>query len=99
LVKTALTASDANWGRILAAVGRAGLNNFDINKVQISLNSIPIVMQGARAPSYTEEQGQKAMQSEDIEILIQLNRGDASETVWTTDLSYEYVQINAEYRT
>ena len=56
-------------------------------------------MQGARAPSYTEEQGQKAMQSEDIEILIQLNRGDASETVWTTDLSYEYVQINAEYRT
>lgn len=99
LVKTALTASDANWGRILAAVGRAGLNNFDINKVQISLNSIPIVLQGARAPSYTEEQGQKAMQSEDIEILIQLNRGDASETVWTTDLSYEYVQINAEYRT
>ena len=88
--KDCLTASDANWGRILAAVGRAGLNTFDINKVQISLNSIPIVMQGARAPSYTEEQGQKAMQSEDIEILIQLNRGDASETVWTTDLSYEY---------
>lgn len=99
LVKTALTASDANWGRILAAIGRAGVKDLDINKVQVSLNSVLIVEQGARASSYKEEFGQQAMQSEDIEILVQLNRGDAKETVWTTDLSYEYVQINAEYRT
>jgi len=99
LVKTALTASDANWGRILAAIGRAGVKDLDINKVQVSLNSVLIVEQGARASSYREELGQQAMQSEDIEILVQLNRGDVKETVWTTDLSYKYVQINAEYRT
>ena len=99
LVKTALTASDANWGRILAAIGRSGLSNFDINNVKISLNSVLIVDQGARAASYTEDLGQQAMQSEDIEILVQLNRGNANETVWTTDLSYEYIKINAEYRT
>lgn len=99
LVKTALTASDANWGRILAAIGRTGLSNFDINNVKISLNSVLIVDQGARAASYTEDLGQQAMQSEDIEILVQLNRGNANETVWTTDLSYEYIKINAEYRT
>ena len=99
MAKTALTASDANWGRILAAIGRAGVKDLDINKVQVSLNSVLIVEQGARASSYKEEFGQQAMQSEDIEILVQLNRGDAKETVWTTDLSYEYVQINAEYRT
>lgn len=99
LVKTALTASDANWGRILAAIGRSGIVDVDINKVQISLNSVLVVDKGGRAPSYTEAAGQQAMQSEDIEILVQLNRGRATETVWTTDLSYEYVQINAEYRT
>ena len=99
LVKTALTASDANWGRILAAIGRSGLSNFDINNVKVSLNSVLIVDQGARAASYTEDLGQRAMQSEDIEILVQLNRGNANETVWTTDLSYEYIKINAEYRT
>ena len=99
LVKTALTASDANWGRILAAIGRAGVEDLDINRVEISLNSVLIVEQGARATSYREELGQQAMQQEDIEIRVQLNRGDTSETVWTTDLSYEYVKINAEYRT
>ena len=99
LVKTALTASDANWGRILAAIGRSGLSNFDINNVKVSLNSVLIVDQGARAASYTEDLGQQAMQSEDIEILVQLNRGNANEIVWTTDLSYEYIKINAEYRT
>jgi len=99
LVKTALTASDPNWGRILAAVGRAEVSDLDISKIQISLNSVLIVENGGRAASYTEEQGQQAMQAEDIEINIQLNRGQVSETVWTTDLSYEYVRINAEYRT
>jgi glutamate N-acetyltransferase/amino-acid N-acetyltransferase len=99
LVKTALTASDPNWGRILAAIGRAGLKDLDVNLVQLSLNSVLIAEQGARASSYTEDAGQQAMQPEDIDILVSLNRGQATETVWTTDLSYEYVRINAEYRT
>ena len=99
LVKTALTASDPNWGRILAAVGRADIDELDVSAIQISLNSVLIAENGGRASSYTEAQGQKAMQAEDIEILIKLNRGQVSETVWTTDLSYEYVRINAEYRT
>jgi glutamate N-acetyltransferase/amino-acid N-acetyltransferase len=99
LVKTALTASDPNWGRILAAVGRADVSDLDVSKIQISLNSVLIAENGGRAPSYTEAQGQQAMQAEDIEILIQLNRGQVSETLWTTDLSYQYVRINAEYRT
>lgn len=98
LVKTALTASDPNWGRILAAIGRAGLKDLDVNLVQLSLNSVLIAEQGARATSYTEDAGQQAMQLEDIDILVSLNRGQATETVWTTDLSYEYVRINAEYR-
>jgi glutamate N-acetyltransferase/amino-acid N-acetyltransferase len=99
LVKTALTASDPNWGRILAAVGRADVSDLDVSKIQISLNSVLIAENGGRASSYTEAQGQQAMQTEDIEIFIQLNRGQVSETLWTTDLSYEYVRINAEYRT
>ena len=99
LVKTALTASDPNWGRILAAVGRADVSDLDVSKIQISLNSVLIAENGGRASSYTEEQGQAAMQAEDIEIIIQLNRGQVCETLWTTDLSYEYVRINAEYRT
>jgi glutamate N-acetyltransferase/amino-acid N-acetyltransferase len=99
LVKTALTASDPNWGRILAAVGRADVSDLDVSKIQIHLNSVLIAENGGRASSYTEAQGQQAMQAEDIEITIQLNRGQVCETLWTTDLSYEYVRINAEYRT
>ena len=99
LVKTALAASDPNWGRILAAIGRAGVTNLDVNAVQVYLNSVLIAENGARAASYTEEAGQAAMQPEDIEIRVSLNRGQTQETVWTTDLTYEYVRINAEYRT
>jgi len=99
LVKTALTASDPNWGRILAAVGRADVEDLDVSKIQIRLNAVLIAENGGRAKSYTEAQGQQAMQAEDIEINIQLNRGSIKETLWTTDLSYEYVRINAEYRT
>jgi glutamate N-acetyltransferase/amino-acid N-acetyltransferase len=99
LVKTALAASDPNWGRILAAIGRAGLTNLDVNAVQVYLNSVLIAENGARAASYTEEAGQAAMQPEDIEIRVSLNRGQTQETIWTTDLTYEYVRINAEYRT
>ena len=99
LVKTALTASDANWGRILAAIGRAGIADLDVNRVQLQLNGVLIAEQGSRATTYNEELGQQAMASEDIEIQVSLHRGQASETVWTTDLSYDYVRINAEYRT
>ncbi|MBN2606998.1 MAG: bifunctional glutamate N-acetyltransferase/amino-acid acetyltransferase ArgJ [Thiotrichales bacterium] len=99
LVKTALFASDPNWGRILAAVGRAGVEDFDIDAIQIYLGNVLLVENGGRADSYTEEAGQAVMNETDITIKIILNRGEAGEVVWTTDFSYEYVKINAEYRT
>jgi len=99
LVKTALFASDPNWGRILAAVGRAGIAELDVERVGIRLNGVSIVRDGARDPAYTEAAGQQAMQQEEILIEIALARGSASATVWTSDLSHDYVQINAEYRT
>ena len=98
LVKTALFASDPNWGRILACVGRAGVENLDLNAPKIYLDQTCIVENGGRAKSYTEEQGQAVMNKEDILIHVVLNRGAVSETVWTTDLSKEYVAINADYR-
>jgi glutamate N-acetyltransferase / amino-acid N-acetyltransferase len=98
LVKTAMFASDPNWGRILAAVGRAGVDNLDINGLQIFLGGICIVRNGGRAADYTEQQGQAVMNNEEISVRIELNRGQASETVWTCDFSYDYVKINAEYR-
>ncbi|MBR9795210.1 MAG: bifunctional glutamate N-acetyltransferase/amino-acid acetyltransferase ArgJ [Gammaproteobacteria bacterium] len=99
LVKTALFASDPNWGRILAAIGRAGLEDLDTDAVSIHLNGVLIAEHGARASSYTEEKGQEAMASGDLLIEIALDRGDAATVIWTTDLSYDYVRINAEYRT
>ena len=98
LVKTALFASDPNWGRILAAVGRAGVDALDVNALKIYLGNECIVENGGRALTYTEEAGQAVMNQTDIDILIQLNRGESTETVWTTDFSYDYVKINAEYR-
>ncbi|MBT3144080.1 bifunctional glutamate N-acetyltransferase/amino-acid acetyltransferase ArgJ [Neptunomonas phycophila] len=98
LVKTALFASDPNWGRILAAVGRAGVENFDLETLKIYLDDVCIVENGGRAASYTEDAGQAVMNQENILIRIVLNRGDVNETVWTTDLSHEYVTINADYR-
>ena len=99
LVKTALFASDPNWGRILAAVGRAGVSDLDVDAVSLSLNGILIAENGARAASYTEEAGVAAMAPEDLIISIDLGRGERSVTLWTTDFSYDYVKINAEYRT
>ena len=99
LVKTALFASDPNWGRILAAIGRAGINDLDVDKVQVYLNDVLIADKGSRAVSYREEDGQAVMDQDVLSIRIMLNRGDAVETVWTTDLSHGYVKINAEYRT
>lgn len=99
LVKTALFASDPNWGRILAAVGRAGVENLNIDAVRIWLDDVCIVRDGGRAPDYTEEAGQRVMNQDEITIRVALGMGSAQETVWTTDLSYDYVRINAEYRT
>ena len=99
LVKTALFASDPNWGRLLAAIGRAGLVDLDVDRVGVYLNEVLIAENGCRAESYTEEQGVAAMAPEDITIRIELQRGDGQATVWTTDFSYDYVRINAEYRT
>ncbi len=99
LVKTAFFAGDPNWGRILAAVGRAGLDALDVGRVMIRLDDVCIVRDGARADGYTEEQGQAVMRQEEIAIRISLGRGEAAARVWTTDLSYDYVKINAEYRT
>ena len=99
LVKTALFASDPNWGRILAAVGRAGVSELDVEAVSLSLNGVLIAEKGARAETYTEDAGVSAMAPEDLVITIDLGRGNKSATLWTTDFSYDYVKINAEYRT
>jgi glutamate N-acetyltransferase/amino-acid N-acetyltransferase len=98
LVKTALFASDPNWGRILAAVGRSGVENLDVTKVGVIINDVLIAEKGGRSVSYTEAAGAAALAKEDIFIHISLQRGDAEATIWTTDLSYDYVKINAEYR-
>ena len=99
LVKTALFASDPNWGRILAAVGRSGVENLNIDALKIYLGEVLLVENGGRADSYTEAAGQAVMDQQDITIRILLNRGEVGEVVWTTDFSYDYVKINAEYRT
>ena len=99
LVKTAFFASDPNWGRILAAVGRAGCEQLDIAGVSIWLGDVQIVNHGGRAQSYTEEAGVAVMARDEILVRVELGRGVAEETVLTCDFSYDYVRINAEYRT
>ena len=99
LVKTALFASDPNWGRILAAVGRAPISKLDIKQVSIRLNDVAIVTAGEPDPAYTEEAGQQAVANSDITIDIQLGNSAEEVTVWTSDLSHDYIRINAEYRT
>jgi glutamate N-acetyltransferase/amino-acid N-acetyltransferase len=99
LVKTALFASDPNWGRILAAVGRAGLEDLDICAVRIWLGDVRIVSGGCRDPDYSETLGQAVMEEEEIGIRVALGRGESATELLTCDLSYDYVRINAEYRT
>ncbi len=98
LVKTALFASDANWGRILAAVGRAKVNGISIENIDIFINDVQIINSGEKSSDYTEALGSAEMQKYEIVIRVNLGASDTSESVWTTDLSYDYVKINAEYR-
>ena len=98
LVKTAIAGEDPNWGRILAAVGRAGVEDLAVDKLQIYLGNVLLVENGGRASSYSEQAGQAVMNETDITIRVILDRGKIAETVWTTDFSYDYVKINAEYR-
>src|SRR3569833_857067 len=99
LVKTAFFASDPNWGRILAAVGRAGLYQLVVERVDIYLDDVCIVRDGGRAPDYAEMRGREVMAREEITVRVELGRGPAAARVWTCDFSYDYVRINAEYRT
>jgi glutamate N-acetyltransferase / amino-acid N-acetyltransferase len=98
LVKTAMFASDANWGRILAAVGRSGVQDFDLEKVQIFIDDVQIVENGGRCESYTEEAGAAVFALTEFRVRIELARGDFREELWTCDFSHEYVTINANYR-
>jgi len=98
LVKTALFASDPNWGRLLMAIGKTPVENLDVNKISLWLGETLLLQNGEPAESYSEEQGQAEMDKDEITIRIALNAGDAMATVWTSDLSYEYVKINADYR-
>ncbi|ODS24917.1 bifunctional ornithine acetyltransferase/N-acetylglutamate synthase [Candidatus Endobugula sertula] len=98
LVKTALFASDPNWGRIAAAIGYAGIQQLNVDLIRVYLNDTLIIENGGRSASYTEAAGQAAMDQAEILLRVCLGRGDQQEVLWTTDLSHEYVTINAEYR-
>jgi glutamate N-acetyltransferase / amino-acid N-acetyltransferase len=98
LVKTAFFASDPNLGRILAAVGYAGITDLDANLIELHLGDVHVVRGGGRNPAYREEDGQRVMKEAEIEVRIGLGRGTASQTVWTCDFSHDYVTINADYR-
>jgi glutamate N-acetyltransferase/amino-acid N-acetyltransferase len=98
LVKTAFFASDPNLGRILAAVGYAGIDDLDQTGIDLYLDDVPVALQGGRNPDYREEDGQRVMQQSEITVRVLLGRGTAADTVWTCDLSHEYVTINADYR-
>ena len=101
-MKTAFFASDPNLGRILAAIGNAGITDLDVDAIRVWLSSQSgetlVAEQGGRAAAYTEDQGAAIMQDAEITVRIDLARGAAQATVWTCDLSYDYVKINADYR-
>ncbi len=98
LIKTAFFASDPNWGRILAAIGRSGVPALDVTRINVWLDDVLLCENGGAAASYTEAQGAAVMQQPEITIRIDLGRGSFADTVWTCDFSYDYVKINADYR-
>lgn len=99
LVKTALFAADPNWGRILAAVGRAGIDDLDVSRVELYLDDLRIAANGGRVSDYDEAAAAARIAKEEVTIGVRLGRGEAAASVWTCDLSYDYVRINADYRT
>jgi len=98
LVKTAFFASDPNLGRILAAIGYAGVADLDVEKIDLYLDDVLVARQGGRNPAYQEADGQRVMKQSEITVWVALNRGAAAATLWTCDLSHDYVSINADYR-
>jgi glutamate N-acetyltransferase/amino-acid N-acetyltransferase len=98
LVKTAFFASDPNLGRILAAIGYAGVNDLDVNQLNLYLDDVWVAKQGGRNPDYQEQDGQRVMKQSEITVRVTLARGEAAATIWTCDLSHDYVSINADYR-
>lgn len=98
LVKTAFYASDPNLGRILAAIGYAGVDDLDVSKIDLYLDDVWVARQGGRNPDYREEDGQRVMKQSEITVRVVLGRGDAQASIWTCDLSHDYVSINADYR-
>ena len=98
MVKTAFFASDPNLGRILAAVGYAGIGDLDQTLIELHLDDVHVVTKGGRHPAYREEDGQRVMKQSEITVRVGLARGAAQATVWTCDLSHDYVTINADYR-
>jgi glutamate N-acetyltransferase / amino-acid N-acetyltransferase len=98
LVKTAFFASDPNLGRILAAVGYAGIDDLDQSGIDLFLDDVHVAIKGGRNPLYREEDGQRVMKQSEITVRVGLGRGDATDTVWTCDFSHDYVTINADYR-
>lgn len=99
LVKTAFFASDPNLGRLIMAIGNAGIEALDISRVDLYLGDVKVIDRGGRAASYAEEQGADAMRPAEIQVRVELGRGEGAARVWTCDFSYDYVKINAEYRT
>jgi glutamate N-acetyltransferase/amino-acid N-acetyltransferase len=98
LIKTAFFASDPNLGRILAAIGYAGITDLDVNRIKLHLGDVLVAENGGRAASYQESDGQRVMKEAEITVRVELGRGQAEATVWTCDFSYDYVKINADYR-
>ena len=98
LVKTALFASDPNLGRILAAVGYAGIDDLDQGLIDLHLDDVHVATRGGRHPAYQEADGQRVMKGSEITVRVHLHRGGAATEVWTCDLSHDYVSINADYR-
>ena len=98
LVKTAFFASDPNLGRILAAIGYAGIDDLDVDRLEVWLDDVRVASQGGRDPDYREEDGQRVLKQAEFTVRVRLDRGKVSTTVWTCDLSHDYVTINADYR-
>ena len=98
LVKTAFFASDPNLGRILAAIGYAGVDDLDVSHLRLWLGDVLVALNGGRNPDYLESEGKRVMQVSEILVRVALDRGDCTETVYTCDFSHEYVTINADYR-